>query len=331
LAVTAPVVIIASPPILFNLPNIPIYVYNLFPFLFTALGIKRRKRPWGIAYNSISKDPLSLVVLRLIDADTNKLVQTQVTDTLGRFSFIPKPGRYYIEARKPNYVFPSTIVKSDQDFGYQNIYRGRTPLEITEENIQRIILNVPLDPADPRIKVSSLKLIIRSIHNFFGKLALPILVLGLIASGLVYLVSTNLINGLMLAIYILLAVAQVALAEKILKPWGKVYNSVSLEAVPLAKISVIDTDRQRVLKSRLSDYEGRFNFLPPEGKYQLKVEKEGYNYPAARKEKPKEYQNPYYGEEFQVKKGQEIVNADVPVDPVGAETPVEGTGRDSAI
>ncbi|MBI4215654.1 MAG: hypothetical protein HY602_02935, partial [Parcubacteria group bacterium] len=52
---------------------------------------------------------------------------------------------------------------------------------------------------------------------------------------------------------------------------------------------------------------------------QLKVEKEGYEYPSRKKQpifvvKDIKYRHPYFGEKFSVLKEAEIVNADVPLD-----------------
>ncbi len=185
-----------------------------------------------------------------------------------------------------------------------------------------MILNIALDPADPKIKVSKFKMVIRSIHNFFGKLAIPILIAGIIVSGIVYLASTSITNLIILGVYIIMTVFQFLMTERIPKPWGRVFETSTLQPVPLAPISIIDTQYNKVIKTRLTDYEGRFNFLPPEGKYKLQVRKEGYTYPSTQKGRTKGYKNPYYGEEMELGKGQEIVNADVPVDSISTQSDV---------
>ena len=98
------------------------------------------------------------------------------------------------------------------------------------------------------------------------------------------------------------------------KPWGTIYDSSNGNVVQLAAVSLIDVDKNKVVKSRLTDYLGRFNFMPTEGKYKISVNKEGFIYPSVKSVKIKKYKNPYFGGEFELKSKKEIVNTDIPLD-----------------
>ena len=70
-------------------------LFGYLRFLFTqpALLFKRRKRHgWGVVYNSLTKLPLDLVIVRLVNVNSGKVVQTRVTDSHGRYVFFPAIG-----------------------------------------------------------------------------------------------------------------------------------------------------------------------------------------------------------------------------------------------
>src|SRR3990167_2345368 len=61
---------------------------------------------WGMMLTVVdekNKKPISMVVVRIFKKELNKLQETQVTDDIGRFNFVPLPGEYYITAEKEGY------------------------------------------------------------------------------------------------------------------------------------------------------------------------------------------------------------------------------------
>ena len=108
------------------------------------LGWRRRKK-WGVVYNALNKLPVDLAIIRLINHKTGKLVQSKVTDKLGRYVFIADPGQYCIEARKSNLIFPSVLLANFIKDGHKiDIYHGET-INVTEKRAI-ITANVPMDP-----------------------------------------------------------------------------------------------------------------------------------------------------------------------------------------
>ncbi len=110
---------------------------------------------------------------------------------------------------------------------------------------------------------------------------------------------------------------QFVIAGKKEKAWGVVYDAVSLEPVPLAVISIFDTKENKLLKERLSDYFGRFNFLTPPGSYRMTVSKPNYLFPAKKTNPTNRYRHPYHGEPIVVKKKRAIVKTDIPLERKG--------------
>lgn len=62
------------------------------------------KKPFGTVTEAVSKDPLSLSIVRIFDNDKNWLLETKVTDQIGRFYFLLVPGKYYLTCDKNGYA-----------------------------------------------------------------------------------------------------------------------------------------------------------------------------------------------------------------------------------
>ena len=92
--------------------NFLIFLRQIFtePLLFFG---RKRKREWGVVYDSLTKQPIDLAMVRLFDKETGKLVETRVTDLQGRYIFIVEPEKmYYITVEKNNYTFPSKLLEN---------------------------------------------------------------------------------------------------------------------------------------------------------------------------------------------------------------------------
>lgn len=70
-----------------------------------ARRLARPHKPisWGIVYHKETGRPLSQVVARVFEPKYNKLLETQVTDSRGRFAFILGPNTYYATFDKAGY------------------------------------------------------------------------------------------------------------------------------------------------------------------------------------------------------------------------------------
>ena len=108
-------------------------------------------------------------------------------------------------------------------------------------------------------------------------LAVPVLFIGALA-GVLTLINdpSNPINWILSVLYILLLIMQITFRIHQPKAWGMVYDLATNAALPLTTLQLIDPEFGKIVKSRLSDYEGRFSFLPEPGKYVIKANKKGY-------------------------------------------------------
>jgi len=62
------------------------------------------KKPFGVVADFSSQEPLPLSVVRIFDVDKNWLLDTKVTDRIGRFYFLLVPGNYYLTCAKSGYA-----------------------------------------------------------------------------------------------------------------------------------------------------------------------------------------------------------------------------------
>lgn len=326
-AVTAaPIVTIANPSVSANVMNWYHYLNHLISSLLSLFGLRKKRTPWGVVYDAITKIPLDLAIVRLFAQTTKKLIDTQVTDKQGRFSFIAPPGEYYIETRKPPLVFPSKIVAGKNDGDYANVYH-QEPFTISQPE-QAIAVNIPLDPLNPKEKEKQKISIVNTSKLFFVKYSKGTLVLSLTISTLLAVYTPSAINTILLGLNFAYALFQILLMVKVEKPWGIVFDAINFEPIPLAAISIFDAAQKKLLRSRLTDYVGRFNFLTPAGEYLMTVAKDQYAFPSSKQVKSRKFKNVYYGGNVKVKKNKAIVKINIPLQPVqGASPKKNGEGR----
>lgn len=71
--------------------------------LVQRLAKPRKPKSWGIVYDKNTGRPVSNVVARIFEPKYNKLLETQVTDNKGRYSFLLGPSEYYAVFEKEGY------------------------------------------------------------------------------------------------------------------------------------------------------------------------------------------------------------------------------------
>lgn len=278
-AAAVPIAGVASPAIVTNALNWYYYLNHFFSWLLSLLGLRKKRKSWGVVYQSITKVPIDLVIVRLFENGTKRLVETQVTDKNGQFSFLASPGEYVITATKNPLIFPSALVKGSLDGDYHNIYR-KEAFTITSSD-QAMALSIPLDP--PKAEhagVGGKGGAIKRWKTFVGHNPLAPLLGGFIVAELLTLYIPNTLNYTLLGLNGFFIITQMVLGVRPERAWGLIFDALTLEPVPLAAITIFDAKEGKMLRTRLSDYFGRFSFLTPPGEYVLNVVKEGYAFPA---------------------------------------------------
>ncbi len=314
---TAPVVAVANPAVLTNTVNWYHYLNHLFSWLFSILGFRKRRKPWGVVYDAAAKQPIDLAVVRLFDAKTKKLIETQVTDKQGRFSFLTAAGTYSISVAKPPYVFPSAIIKERIDGAYANIYRQEDLTIASQDQVMN--MSIPLDPPS-REQVKGLT-VQKQVYQFFKQHSSGSLWIGLMISGALAYYTPGPINSALLGLNAVYVFFQFVIMGKTEKPWGIVFSTATLEPIPLAAISIIDAKENKVLRTRLTDYYGRFNFLTPPGEYSVIVAKDAYSFPVPPSVPVQKYRHVYRGGSGRIKKDKGYIKINVPLAPKNDSKP----------
>jgi len=246
--------------------------YLRFLFLQPVLLFGRKKRKdWGIVYNSLTKLPVDLATVRLIDAQTDAIVQTRVTDSNGRYMFFVESGVYRIVVSREGNLFPTKILQGvEEDGGFLKIYHGE-PIHIDDER-GNLSVNIPLDPvgANKTPKRILLNKIFKSSQQIIARLSIFI--------GIVALIITPTITvGLLLLFQIILYFAFRRLAvPKRIKNWGVVYDKKTKKSLKRVIVRLFDSEFNKLIATQITDGKGRYSFLVGKSKYYITYELAGY-------------------------------------------------------
>lgn len=245
------------------------YLGYLFSQPLMLIGARMRKK-WGVVYNSITKQGTNLAVVRLIDAETGRVLQTKITDNLGRYFFHVKPGKYRLEASKADHVFPSAIASGlAEDDEYLDIYHG-TP--VTVESEMDLTMNIPLDP-NHREEQDHVVLFKRFKTKMqYGISALSF---GITAIALALQPSPALLGLLLLQVVTYLAFRKLVAVHK-QKKWGVVTEEGSSKPLKNAIVRIFDKQYNKLLETQVTDSKGRYGFLANKNRYFVTADKQGY-------------------------------------------------------
>ncbi|HBV57945.1 MAG TPA: hypothetical protein DEB73_01620 [Candidatus Magasanikbacteria bacterium] len=247
---------------------------NYLRFLFTqpALLFKRRKRKnWGVIYNSLTKLPLGLMTVRLIDVVSGRIVQSRVTDGEGRYAFFPAVGSYKLEISTDQFDFPSQFFGGlHEDGQFVDLYHGEI-IEVKEKGAT-ITANIPLDPVGAERPVGHLiwQLAWRHVQNILSIVSI------LVAVGFAVWVPGIITGGLLavqIAFYALFR--HLAIPPK-LKNWGIIYDEYTRSPLTQAIARIFDKQYNKLLETQITDKSGRYAFLVGRNEYYVTYEKGGY-------------------------------------------------------
>ena len=290
---------------------------SVFPMLFTAAVARRKRKPWGIVFDSLTGKPIDFAIVRAFEAETGQLVQTKVTDENGRFNLLLSRGDYYVKVSKPGFIFPARIPKLKATqlttrFGPEaDIYLGQAfTIKNDDTNIN---LNIPLDPI---LSGSSLKLKARlwfkNAFDWFlislSYASLPLLIIGAFLAALATLITESKLNLFISAFYIVL-LSVYLVARRIQKvKLGFVFDSETGQPIPKAVISIFDKEYRGIKDVKVTDNHGHFSVLLQKGQYYLTVSAKGYRFPS------KIAQGDYYfGKTINIKRPA-FLNVSIPLD-----------------
>ncbi len=234
------------------------------------LGWRKRDK-WGLVYNSLNKLPVDLATVRLINLETNRVVQSKVTDSKGRFIFIVDPGKYRLDVQKHGFIFPSIFLQGYTTDGQKvDIYHNEA---IAVDKASSITVNIPLDPVGVNKKPFRL-----SLEKFGRGLQTAISLIGIFVTAISLYISPKLYIAVLLGVHILLffIFRKLAVPSKP-KNWGIVHDELDKAPVSGVIARLFNSQFNKLVDTQITDSSGKYSFLAGDAKYYITYEHKAYH------------------------------------------------------
>ena len=244
---------------------------RLFLALSNLFAWGKKRKSWGVVYDSVTKRPLSRAVVRLFSVQGRKLLETDVTGERGVFSFLPRPGEYFLGVVRNGFRFPSQLIKgTGSDGEYSYLYHGEA-IKIAAD--EAVVISMPVDPVKYRPGFWFYARHYGSIA--WNVISWVLLAVGLVSSSLALWREVNVINLIIFAVEIAILIWVLWEVGRKVVGWSVVRDDQG-KSVSGVTISLYEVEFKRMVQRRVSDERGRFQMVVPPGKYKLEVAKEGY-------------------------------------------------------
>ncbi|MCX6756428.1 MAG: carboxypeptidase-like regulatory domain-containing protein [Candidatus Nomurabacteria bacterium] len=257
--------------------------FRLWSLFLSAIGLKKKLRPWGTVYDSVTKQPLDPVYVVLSDKN-GKEVSTAITDMDGRFGFLVPPGWYALSVKKNNYIFPSKKMDGkSNDTIYENLYFGEL---MYLEDGKTITKNIPMDPErfdwnEFTKKDKNLLKFNSPNASIFAKISNFLFYLGFVFSVLLVLINGfSYYNVGVISFYIILMIFRKINIKS--KTHGTIKEKDTMFPLSFAIIRVFQKGGTKEIFHRVADKYGNYYCLLPKGEYYIVIDKknndESYTY-----------------------------------------------------
>lgn len=240
--------------------------------LLTGLFRKKKPEPWGVVYDSVTKQPIdpAYVVVERIGEGEKK---SAITDLDGRYGFLLFPGYYSLVANKTHYRFPSdNLAGKTHDELYDNLYFGSS---FQVEGSQIVRYNIPLDPVEfDWNEFAKNKGKIFSLYSRRQKLRIWIFNV-LFYAGLAIAVYGTLLRPTRFNELILVVYGTIIVFQALWRHRHKVTNLIdkaTKQPIPFAIISITAPGVGVLIKKIVTDELGRFYLLVQPGVYDIAVQ-----------------------------------------------------------
>ena len=236
------------------------FLFAQLGYFFELIGLKRRRRTWGVIYNSKTKKPIPFAKIELRD-QANRILETRYADKHGRYGFLTSlsslnksAGQISLFPLSPQYTFPSQVVTTDSDFlVYDHIYRGGNVNISNDAHI--VAYDIPLDPKSEVTETSKFH---PKLNGFMVRAMGASFWIGLVAAPLNVFISPSTLSVGMLLAFFLANVFRVS--SDLYRPFGMVYDAQTHQPLPYALVTLNKPDGERI-SFAVSDEQGRYFIL----------------------------------------------------------------------
>lgn len=248
--------------------------FRLWSSLLYGFGIRKRNRPWGTVYDSITKQPLdpAYVVLKNLEG---KEIANALTDIDGRYGFLVDPGVYAMVVSKSNYHFPSSKLSGKtHDELYSDIYWGDY-FEIKNKG-EVITRNIPLDRENfswnefAKSEQGRMKFF-KKRDVILGRLADICFSVGFVVSSVAVINNMSKYNIGIFCLYSVLFFVRFLGINKNKK--GKVINRADGTPLSFGIMRIFSASTKTEIAHKVLDGLGNYFCLIPNGKYFATIEK----------------------------------------------------------
>lgn len=229
---------------------------------------RKRKKYWGLVFDTADLKPIPFVVINLYEATTKKFIASSVSDMQGRYGLIADPGDYYLEIKNSEYLFDSTIVDAD---AYHN-----QVFSIGEA--RNISFNIPMKKiAETKKSLAyKIKVLLIRIRDLF-ELLYPYILITMIFIDIAFLIaSKDLTYIFLIALMTVFLFLYFYLGRKYPKQWATCIDSETGKGIKNVFVKLFDIKENALADTKISDNEGRLQFIVPNGVYQLVTSVKGY-------------------------------------------------------
>ena len=270
--IAAPIAgVISSIGLLSTIPGFATRIVNLI----FSIPFYRRRRPYGIVYDSETKEPIDPAYVTVFNADTGAQLDTKITDINGRYGFLLPVGNYRMIAQKTHYVFPSVkLMNKQSDEVYDNLYFGDV-FAVTDQNKNAIItLNMPMDRTETDWNQEEKKRM--GLWDFFTRnsklwerVSMTLFIFGFLFSIYALIVYPTLWNIIVFILYIVFTLFQLFGFGPI--KIGTITDRMG-RPVPHAVVRVWNAHLGTQIAQRVANENGQYYLLVSKGDYYITVD-----------------------------------------------------------
>lgn len=171
-----------------------------------------------------------------------------------------------------NYLFPSNIIRSEEDGIYQNIYTGGS---FDYDPSVPINYLIPIDPLESGSREYTKAIFLNKVSAFFSKLQTILLILGFIFAVVSYVNNASILNIAVLGIYVLIGIISLVIYIKNRKKYG-IVTDVNNQKLSNFTILLKELEFGKIHSQRITDEQGRYRFIVPGGKYRIELANSSY-------------------------------------------------------
>ncbi|MFA7253443.1 MAG: fibronectin type III domain-containing protein [Patescibacteria group bacterium] len=260
---------IANAMTLFSFPE---YLRALL-YSILSIGSRRKRREWGKVVEEGTGIPIAQARLSLIRLEKNiagnpieKIVATTYSDKKGNYAFIAEKGSYRLSVDKDLYKVSNL----------KDVYHPSDVIKVKEDKEGLIIPSIVLsmDSHSAKKKLLSLNRLSKFEKVLFY-VSLVFLIFGTYTSILNLLANPRNPLNFLIIIYPILWVVTLASLFKV-SPWGNVVDKTNSQGVSLALVRIMDKGGKVLVKTAITDQQGKYQTTVPKGEYKILVAKQGY-------------------------------------------------------